>query len=59
MLVSINAVGQESCIVFEEDFETISVQEILKNWDDGGNVSGMSLSVDISINSKGQTSLMM
>ncbi len=57
--MSISAVGQESCIVFVEDFETISVQEILNNWDNSGNSGGMSLSVDVPENSKGQTSLMM
>ena len=58
-VLSVSAVGQESCIVFIEDFETVSVQEIFENWDNSGNSGGMSLSVDVPENRKGQTSLMM
>lgn len=58
-LLSISAVGQESSVVFEENFEAESVQELLKNWDNSGNAGGMSFSVDVPEESKGKRSLMM
>jgi hypothetical protein len=51
--------AQKSPIVFHEDFESGSVGEMAKNWDDSENTGGMSFSSDIPPGSKGKQSLMM
>jgi hypothetical protein len=48
-----------SGIVFQEDFESGSIEEMLRNWDDSENSEGMSFSFDIPPGSKGKQSLMM
>jgi hypothetical protein len=59
LLNTLSASAQKADIVYSEDFESTSIQEMLMNWDDSGNVDGMSFSSDIHVGSKGKQSLMM
>lgn len=59
LLITLSASAQRSDIVFSEDFESTSLKKMLMNWDDSGNIDGMSFSSDIPIVSKGKQSLMM
>jgi hypothetical protein len=46
-------------VVFTEDFEEPTINDIITNWTDFSNIEGMSLSGDISSVSPGTQSLMM
>jgi len=54
-----NIFGQESGIVFQEDFEAASVQEMISKWDEAKNSANMSFSGDVPEGSSGSQSLMM
>ncbi len=53
------ASGQDNHIIFQEDFEAATPEEISEHWNDSKNVKGMSLSDDVPENSHGIKSLMM
>ena len=59
LLVAYNAFGQENGIVFQEDFEAASVQEMILKWDEAKNRTNMSFSGDVPEGSSGSQSLMM
>ncbi|MCK4464910.1 MAG: hypothetical protein KAU83_04290 [Bacteroidales bacterium] len=59
LLVAYNAFGQETGIIFQEDFETASIQEMASKWDDTKNTASMSFSSDVPEGSPGTQSLMM
>ena len=59
LLVAYNAFGQESGIIFQEDFEAASVQEMILKWDEAKNSANMSFSGDVPEGSSGSQSLMM
>ena len=46
-------------VIFEENFEKATLEEILENWDDRKNTKGMALSNDVPDGSNGKQSLMM
>ena len=50
---------EKSCVIFREDFEKASVEEVLQHWDDSKNSRGMSFSSDVPKGSYGKKSLMM
>lgn len=54
-----NIFGQESGIVFQEDFEAASVQEMISKWDEAKSSANMSFSSDVPEGSSGSQSLMM
>lgn len=58
-LSSLNLSAQKRGMVFSEDFEYASKEEMLQNWDDTYNTEGMSFSNDCPSGSKGKQSLMM
>lgn len=51
--------AREKGIVFSEDFESASKEEMLKQWNDAYNPEGMQFSSDVPKGSKGKQSLMM
>ncbi|KPL23153.1 MAG: hypothetical protein AMS23_07015 [Bacteroides sp. SM1_62] len=59
LLVAYNAFGQESGIIFQEDFETVSIQEMISKWDEAKNNANMSFSGDVPAGSPGSQSLVM
>lgn len=54
-----NSLKKENRVIFHEDFEKASVEEVLQHWDDSKNSKGMSLSNDVPKGSSGKKSLMM
>ena len=50
---------ENSSVIFREDFEKASVEEVLQHWDDSKNSNGMSFSSDVPKGSSGTKSLMM
>ena len=54
-----NSLEKEDRVIFREDFEKASVEEVLQYWDDSKNSRGMSLSNDVPKGSSGKKSLMM
>jgi len=59
LIAGYNIFGQESGIVFQEDFEAASVEEMISQWDEVKNGRNMSFSTDIPEGSSGSQSLMM
>ncbi|MEA1897535.1 MAG: hypothetical protein U9N53_07710 [Bacteroidota bacterium] len=59
LLISYFAIAQENGIIFQENFETGTIQEIVKSWSDSKNTSGMFLSEDVPKGSQGTRSLIM
>ena len=58
-LISHISTAQKSGIIFQENFEAGTIQEIVKNWNNSRNTKGMSLSEDVPKNSQGTQSLIM
>lgn len=58
-LLILTASAQNKFVVFQEDFESASQEDLLLNWDDSGNTEGMSFASDVPEGSKGKQSLMM
>jgi hypothetical protein len=54
-----NAFGQESGIIFQEDFEAATIAEMITKWDEAKNSAGMSFSSDVPEGSPGSQSLVM
>ena len=59
LIAGYNIFGQESGIIFQEDFEAASVQEVISKWDEAKNSGNMSFSADVPEGSSGSQSLMM
>jgi hypothetical protein len=59
LILTISLSAQKNGIVFRENFESASIEEMLVNWNDSDNTMGMSYSSDIPAGSKGKQSLMM
>lgn len=59
IISSVSLFAQQKGIVFSEDFESASKEEVLERWNDFYNLEGMSFSDDCPSESKGKQSLMM
>ncbi|MBE9512299.1 MAG: hypothetical protein IMY71_15615 [Bacteroidetes bacterium] len=59
LLITYGAFGQESGIIFQEDFEADSIQEMILKWDQAKNSANMSFSSNFPEGSSGSQSLMM
>jgi hypothetical protein len=59
LLVDYNVFGQKSGIIFQEDFEAVSIQEMISKWDEAKNSANMSFSGDVPAGSPGSQSLVM
>ena len=59
LLLAYNASGQKTGIIFQEDFEAASVQEMISKWDQAKNSANMSFTSDVPEGSSGSQSLMM
>jgi hypothetical protein len=59
LLSTLELSAQKNGIVFTEDFESSSKEDMLRNWDDTYNTEGMSFSSDCPPGSMGKQSLMM
>ena len=57
--VAFNAFGQESEIIFQEDFEAASITEMISKWDEAKNHANMSFSADVPQSSPGSQSVVM
>jgi len=57
--LSADASPNHSSIVFTEDFEEFSIDQVIRRWDAAENVAGMSFSSDVPPLSPGRQSLMM
>jgi hypothetical protein len=54
-----DAFGQESGIIFQEDFEASSITEMISKWDEAKNPANMSFSGDVPPGSPGSQSVVM
>ena len=59
LIAACNASGQEGGIIFQEDFEASSIQEMTVKWDEAKNSANMSFSGDVPQGSPGSQSLVM
>ena len=59
LTIVFNVYGQESGIIFKEDFEAASIQEMISKWDEAKNSRNMSFSGDVPEGSPGSQSLVM
>jgi hypothetical protein len=59
LVVTFQVYGQNSRKVFNDDFESATIKQMLLKWDDSENSEGMSFSLDVPAASKGKQSLMM
>ena len=59
LLITYGAFGQKSGIIFQEDFEADSIQEMILKWDQAKNSANMSFSSDVPESSPGSQSLIM
>lgn len=57
--IAFGAFGQKSGVIFQEDFEASSIQEMALKWDDTKNTKNMFFSGDVPPGSKGKQSLAM